>query len=49
LDSHNWLAGIGSVLGGIVPGSARLENGSLLARIKFSRGSELARRVARDL
>jgi len=32
-----------------VPGSARLDDGALIGRIKFSRGSELARRVARDL
>ena len=37
------------MLGGIVPGSARLEDGALLARIKFSRGSALAQRVVRDL
>jgi hypothetical protein len=37
------------MLGGIVPGSARLENGALTARIKFSRGSELAQRVTKDL
>jgi hypothetical protein len=49
LDSHNWHQGVGSMLGGIVPGSARLADGSLTARIKFSRGSELAQRVARDL
>ena len=45
VDSHNRTAGVG----GIVPGSARLADGSLTARIKFSRGSELARRIARDL
>jgi hypothetical protein len=49
LDSHNWTSGMNSVLGGIVPGSARLESGSLIARIKFSRGSELAQRLAQDL
>jgi hypothetical protein len=32
-----------------VPGSARLEDGALIARIKISRGSELARRVMQDL
>jgi hypothetical protein len=37
------------MLGGIVLGSARLADGSLTARIKFSRGSELAQRVVRDL
>jgi len=49
LDSHNWTSGMNSVLGGIVPGSARLESGSLIARIKFSRGSALAQRLAQDL
>jgi hypothetical protein len=49
LDSHNWHQGVGAMLGGIVPGSARLENGALLARIKFSRGSALAQRIAQDL
>jgi hypothetical protein len=48
LDSHNW-SGVGAMLGGIVPGTARLEDGALVARIKFSRGSELARRIAQDL
>jgi hypothetical protein len=48
LDSHNW-SGMSAVLGGIVPGSARLESGSLIGRIKFSRGSALAQRIAQDL
>jgi hypothetical protein len=48
LDSHNW-SGVGAMLGDVVPGSARLEDGALVARIKFSRGSELAQRVVRDL
>jgi hypothetical protein len=49
LDSHNWASGMSSVLGGIVPGSARVANGELTARIKFSRGSALAERLAQDL
>jgi hypothetical protein len=49
LDSHNWASGMSSVLGGIVPCSARVANGELTARIKFSRGSELAQRVMQDL
>src|SRR5262249_47075909 len=49
LDSHNWTAGMASVLGGIVPGSARLDGGALVARIKFSRGSALAQRLAQGL
>jgi hypothetical protein len=48
LDSHNW-SGMSAVLGGIVPGSARLESGALIGRIKFSRGSALAQRLAQDL
>jgi hypothetical protein len=48
LDSHNW-SGVGAVLGGIVPGTARQESGALTARIKFSRGSPLAQRIAQDL
>jgi hypothetical protein len=49
LDSHNWHMGLSAMLGGIVPGSARVANGELTARIKFSRGSELAQRVMNDL
>jgi hypothetical protein len=49
LDAHNWQAGVGAMLGGIVPGSAQITNGELTARIKFSRGSELAQRVTKDL
>jgi hypothetical protein len=49
LDSHNYHQGIGAMLGGIVPGSARLEGGKLLARVKFSQHSDIARRVAGDL
>jgi hypothetical protein len=46
LDPHR---GLDAMLGGVVPGSARLENGELVARIRFSRGSALAQRVAQDL
>jgi hypothetical protein len=49
LDSHAWDKGLSAMLGGIVPGSARLENGALTARIKFSRGSDLAQRITKDL
>lgn len=48
LDSHNWYGGIDSVLGAVVPGSARIEGGKLLARIKLSR-SEKGQRIANDL
>jgi HK97 family phage prohead protease len=49
LDSHGWDKGIEARLGGVVPGSARIEGGALLARLKFSRGSPLAQRVVEDL
>jgi hypothetical protein len=49
LDSHRWHEGLSATLGGIVPGSARVANGELTARIKFSRGSALAQRLAQDL
>jgi hypothetical protein len=49
LDSHCWHQGLSAMLGGVVPGSARISNGELTARIKFSRGSALAQRVVRDL
>jgi hypothetical protein len=49
LDSHAWDKGISAMLGGIVPGSVRVANGELTARIKFSRGSPLAQRLAQDL
>jgi len=48
-DSHKWYEGLEAMLGGVVPGSARLENGELVARVKFSRTSPLAQRVAQDL
>jgi hypothetical protein len=48
LDSHAWDS-VSAMLGGIVPGSARIESGMLLAKLKFSRGSELAQRVVEDL
>jgi hypothetical protein len=49
LDSHNWHQGLSAQLGGVVPGSARVENGMLLARLRFSRGSTLAQRIVQDL
>jgi hypothetical protein len=49
LDSHRWHEGLSATLGGIVPGSARVANGELTARIKFSRGSDLAQRITKDL
>jgi hypothetical protein len=49
LDSHAWHQRLSAMLGGIVPGSARLEDGALVARIKFSRDSALAQLVMHDL
>jgi hypothetical protein len=48
LDSHDWGGGIDSVLGAVIPGSARIEGGKLVARLKFS-NSERGQRVAADL
>jgi hypothetical protein len=48
-ESHNWFSGIGSVLGGIIPGGARLGDGPIVCAAQISRGSALAQRVALDL
>lgn len=48
LDSHRWFGGIDAIVGAVVPGSARIENGKLLARFKFS-DSGLGRRVSADI
>lgn len=48
IDGHNHWAGLDAILGAVVPGSARLDNGKLRARFKFSR-SEKGQRVAQDL
>lgn len=37
LDSHDYWGGTQSILGAVVPGSARVENGQLKAKFKFSR------------
>jgi hypothetical protein len=49
LDSHAYQAGLAAVLGNVVPGSARVEGGKLIARLKLSRVNEVAKRVAQDL
>jgi hypothetical protein len=49
IDSHQWYMGIDAMLGGLVPNTARIEGGKLVARARFSRGSERAVRVARDI
>jgi hypothetical protein len=48
IDGHNYFGGIRALVGAVVPGSARIESGQLLARLKFSR-SELGERIAQDL
>ena len=48
IDGHNYWGGLSSLIGAVVPGSARMENGQLLAKLQFSR-SELGARVAQDL
>lgn len=48
LDSHRWYGGLDAIVGAVVPGSARVENGKLLACFKFSNGA-LGQRVAKDL
>jgi hypothetical protein len=48
LDSHR-LSSVNDMLGSVVPGSARLQDGALTARIQFSRSSPLAPRVVQDL
>jgi len=50
LDSHNFWGGIGdTMLGSVVPGSARIIDGELIARARFSKNSELSRRLFADL
>jgi hypothetical protein len=39
LDSHNWFEGLNAMLGGIVPGSARLEDGAPLSPASNSRAA----------
>jgi hypothetical protein len=40
LDSHNYYAGTRAMIGAIVPGSARVSGGKLIASAKFSRSAE---------
>ena len=47
LDGHRW-SSVSDMLGSVLPGSARILNDELTARIKFSRGSALAQRVVQD-
>ncbi|MCC6780936.1 MAG: hypothetical protein IT537_30555 [Hyphomicrobiales bacterium] len=49
LDSHRYGGGVGAILGSILPGSARIDAGKLICRVKLSRNSEAGRRVALDL
>lgn len=48
LDGHAVMSGLGSIIGAVMPGSARIADGKLHATVKFSR-SELGQRVAQDL
>lgn len=48
VDSHNYDSGIDAMLGAIMPGTARIENGQLIATVKLSR-TEKGDRIARDL
>jgi hypothetical protein len=48
LDGHRW-SSVSDMLGSVLPGSARIANGELTARIKFSRSVPLALRVVQDL
>lgn len=40
LDSHNYWGGLQSMIGAVVPGSARVEDGRLRCRVKFSTSPE---------
>jgi hypothetical protein len=48
LDGHRW-SSVSDMLGSVLPGSARILNGELTARIRFSRSSPLAQRVVQDI
>jgi hypothetical protein len=48
LDGHRYYGGMDAVLGAIVPGSARVEGGELVAKIQFSK-AERGQRIAQDL
>ncbi len=48
LDGHSYAGGYASVMGSVVPGSARVIQNKLLARLRFSR-NEAGERVARNL
>jgi hypothetical protein len=48
LDGHRY-SSVSDMLGSVLPGSARIVNGELTARIKFSRSSPLAQRVVQDI
>jgi HK97 family phage major capsid protein len=37
LDTHNYWGGLQAMIGAVVPGSARIENGQLAGKVKFSR------------
>lgn len=48
LDSHNYWGGTRSILGAVVPGSVRVQGGTLRGKVKFSR-SEVGERAFQDV
>jgi hypothetical protein len=48
LDAHNYFGGMDAMLGAVIPGSARIEDGKLVANIKLSRSAK-GERIAQDL
>ncbi len=40
LDSHDYFSGTRAILGAVVPGTARVEDGRLRARVRFSRSPD---------
>jgi hypothetical protein len=48
IDAHQYYRGLDAVLGAVVPGSARIVEGKLSAKIKLSR-SDKGNRIAQDL
>jgi hypothetical protein len=49
LNGHDTWGGLGAILGAVVPGSARVENGELRCRFQLSKNNEDSVRVGQDL
>ena len=49
LNSHRYHDGVDAMLGSIMPGTARIDAGKLLARVKLSVNCPLGQRIARDI